>query len=477
MSGVAAVLDNAGEYYLQDMLERITHRGFRKDILFNNASIKLGEVSFYEEDYNNLHYRGCGIALDGTPLFNNKKISKRELVNLYLEHGTDLLDKLEGQFAFILSDGEDLLAVRDTFGVKPLYYGITEKGTFFASELKAMTNICHNTDYFPPGYYFTRNRGFQQYKELPRIDPELINLEEAELRIKEVMFSAVKRALDTRYKIGIFLSGGVDSSIITAVACDVLGPSNVYTYSAGVENSPDIQNARKMAQFAGTHHSEYLYSREQMYEVLPQVIYYLESFDVEMINSSIANYFVSQLAKSEGVNVILSGEGADELFGGYHFLKQFKSDELKFIHELQQLLQGMHNGGFQRVDRMAKAHSLDVEMPFMYENVVKLALSIPSRWKVTEDEMGKWILRKAFTDYVPEEIIWRRKAQFGVGTGTENVMQKFIDNEIPDEEYHRANEGEENIEFKSKEEYYYYKIFKKYYPGRAALKTVNRWLV
>ncbi len=473
MSGIVAIKGEFEDKAFDDMIKKLKHRGPDGEIIFSNGNIKLGEVYFDLEDvnYNNYNYK---LLLDGEPLLDNKVISKNELLNMYRSKGPEFLKEIEGKFAMIITNGNNIFAARDLFGIKPLYYSKDETSICFASEMKALIKDYDNVNVFPPGHYYTPEEGFKKFKDVPQIKSDNhLEIEDAAERLKDLLTEAVELSLK-KENTGFFLSGGVDSSVIVAVAREVFD-KKIISLVAGLKDSDDIHNSRKAAQYLGTEHSEYIYDSKEMFKVLPEVIYYLESFDVEMVNSSIANYFVSKLAQDKGLKVILSGEGADELFAGYHFLKD-KKKEGELTNELAKLLKGLHNGGFQRVDRMAKACSLEVEMPFMYHKLVDFALKLPDDYKISEEEMGKWLLRKAFAGDIPDDIIWRRKAQFGIGTGNESIMEKLIEEKVSDEEFSRENK-KEGITFKSKEEYYYYKIFKELFPSKAAEKTVNRWQV
>ncbi len=477
ISGIAAVFGSKERQIVQLMLEKIRHRGPDAEDIYAEGSAQLGEVGFRDAQLEPVLQGGYGVALDGEPLYKDRNLSKSELLEMYLKHGPAFVKELEGKFAFIISNGADLFAARDLFGITPLYYLNSDTRACFASEMKALVKISDHIEIFPPGHYFTVEEGLQRYRKIPPISPSgHLKLEEAEIKLRNLLLGAVKRVFDNRENVGIFLSGGVDSSIIAAAARQAF-PGEIFSYVAGLEGSPDIENARMVAGHLGTEHREYIYTPREMLEILPEVIYYLESFDVELVNSSIANYFVSRLANSHETKVILSGEGADELFGGYHFLKKYKDDNSKLAIQQRQLLEGLHSGGFQRVDRMAKAHSLEVEMPFMDAEVVQFALQLPSDWKISEDEMGKWLLRKAFAEEIPEQIVWRRKAQFGVGSGTENIMQELIAERMTDQDFQETSRKTGSLDFKSREECYYYKIFREFFPGKSALKTVNRWLV
>ena len=477
MSGIAAALHHDNSQTIEQMLEAIRYRGRDEQEIFRQGSVHLGEISFDREQMGEVDQQnGYGIVLDGIPFLKNKSLTKAQLINMYLDQGPEFTKCLDGKFAMIISNGYDFFAARDLFGIKPLYYCNMGNEYYFASEMKALSKIIGSINIFPPGHFFTKQGGLQRFKEIPAFEPEYgLSVLQAEGKLRNLLIESVNRSISTTERTGIFLSGGVDSSIIAAAAKHC-SSEKIFTYAAGLEGSPDIESARIAAEYLETEHKDYLFNKQEILEALPEIIYYLESFDVELINSSIANYFVSRLVKSDNIKVVLSGEGADELFAGYHYLKQYKDDAEVLSLKMQDLLKGLHNGGFQRVDRMAKAHSLEVEMPFMDSQVINFALHLPNQWQISEDEMGKWLLRKAFSNDVPEEIIWRRKAQFGIGSGTEEVMKQVIEEIVSEEEYQEADQKKE-ISFKSKEEYYYHKIFKKFFPNKAAEKTVNRWLV
>ncbi len=476
MSGLAAVLGKGANKDLEAMLSKLRHRGTGESIVYKNSKYKLGELNLSPKNGSMETGDSYGVIFDGEPLYKTKVLAREDLLKLYLEHGPDFVQELEGSYAIIISNETDFFAARDLFGTSPLYYSVNGESTFFASEMKALDKHADNIKPFPPGHYYTNKDGLTKFRHLPKFIGKEENLDATIYadKLKKLLTEAVEKALRGHKNIGAFLSGGLDSSIIVAAASQATD-EKIATFAVGLENSDDINNARKAAEYFGTDHNEYIYSPQEMLDVLPQVIYHLESFDVELVNSSIANFFVSKIAKEKGIKVILSGEGADELFAGYHHLKECKNEE-DLNDNLNELVEGLHNGALQRVDRMTKAHSLECIMPFMDPDVLEFALALPCRYKISADGTEKYLLRKAFSDLLPQEIVWRRKAQFGIGTGNEDIMEALIAEKVSDKEFAAAQEAND-ITLKSKEEYYYYKIFKGFYSAMSIEKTVNRWLM
>ncbi|ACB84040.1 asparagine synthase-related protein [Natranaerobius thermophilus] len=481
MSGIVALQgDLKDSEKLETMLSKLEHRGPDARETYTMADSFLGQVKSQGEP-SFTKKRAATLVLDGQPSYLGKQISREELLNLYLEKGTKFIKQLGDAFTFILSDGDELVAARDTFGARPLYYVNCENGLMFASEIKALEELNPDAEIkiFPPGTYYSSTEGFSTFKKIPgfqaniHASPGSQRYNQKAEELNRLLIEAVRKNVTDQENIGVFLSGGVDSSIIAA-ALDKITDKPIKTFAVGVAGSDDVMKARKVAEFLNSEHKEYTYDYDDMMKVLPEVIYYLESFDVELVNSSIANFLVAYLAKESGMEVVLSGEGADELFGGYHHLKDCSTDS-ELNRELEHLLKGLHNGGLQRVDRMTKAHALDCRMPFFDKDVIDFARVIPCNWKITDEGMEKLILRQAFDGMLPEEVLWRKKVQFGIGSGNEGVMEEKIKNQITDKEYRNAQKNT-SFTFKSKIEYYYYKIFKEKHPLKGIESTVNRWL-
>ena len=242
----------------------------------------------------------------------------------------------------------------------------------------------------------------------------------------------------------------------------------------GVEESVDLRYARMVADFLGTDHHEFIYNRDDVVEALPQVIYHLESFDPALVRSAIPTYFVSRLAR-EHVKVILTGEGADEAFAGYLYFKDIDRKEA-LQDESIRILSGLHNLNLQRVDRATMAHSIEGRVPFLDIDFLKYATAIDPHLKLAgEGRMEKWLLRKAFTGYLPEEVLWRTKMEFADGSGSAKLIGEFAENEISDAEFEEQKDAFQDISLVSKEELYYLKLFQGFFGAEGVHRVVGRW--
>jgi len=297
--------------------------------------------------------------------------------------------------------------------------------------------------------------------------------EKAARQLNALMVRAVERRFLEDERPGILLSGGLDSSIVAAAAKHI--SPDLGTFSVGLQGSPDLEAAQLVAGHVGTRHYEHVYTEEEIMQVLAEVIYYLESFDAPLVQSAIANYFASRLAAEAGCHAVLCGEGADELFGGYHYVKELESDEA-VESELQNIISIGHAMGFQRVDRMNNAHSLESHVPFMDQEVMDFAAALPLAWKIHgKEQVEKWILRRAFTLELPESVVWRRKAQFSHGTGCNEMMEQLASRRISDAEFARTREQNPGLLIRTKEECLYFRIFQGFFPQEAAAESVVQW--
>jgi len=280
----------------------------------------------------------------------------------------------------------------------------------------------------------------------------------------------VRKRLLADVPVGVFLSGGLDSSLISALAR--LHKDPLDSFSVGTEKSPDRMFALHVAHFLGTRHHEYIYTIDEAVTALPEVIYHLESFDCSLVRSAIPNFFLARLA-SDHVKVALSGEGADELFCGYDYLKTL--DRAHLQTELLNITRALHNTNLQRCDRMSMAHSLEVRVPFLDTAMVDFAFRIPVNLKLPlPANTEKWILRKAGEGLLPKKIVWRKKIKFATGAGLEDALAHHAETLITDSDFSRERNVGEGIVLRSKEELLYYRIFCERFPAQKFSHLIGR---
>lgn len=381
------------------------------------------------------------------------------LLHLFEEFGFDCLKLLNGMFAFIINDNGNIFAARDRIGIKPLYFGNKNGVMAFASEIKSLEGY-EDISEFPPGYYYSNITGFHQYYSIDCFEnPYLNNEDEICSLIREKLFISVKRRLVSDVPVGIFLRGGLDSSIIAALMNPYV--DRLHTFAVGTEGSEDLAAARKVAGFLNSKHYEYIYSEKEMKKYINDVIYYLESFDAPLVRSALPNYFVARAAKGK-IKVVLTGEGADELFSGYHYLKNLNCSGA-LNDELLRITRSLHNVNLQRTDRMTMAHSIEARVPFLDHEFVEFAHSIPLKFRCAGDnKIEKYLLRKAFKNYLPDEILWRDKLKFSEGSGAEDLFNKIAETGISDSEFlNESSKAPHNI--RGKDELYFYRIYKEHF--------------
>ena len=392
------------------------------------------------------------------------------LLPLFQQFGKDLVQHLNGMYSFVISDGEEWLAGRDRIGIKPLYYGTAGDNIFFASELKALVNCAERIYEFPEGHYYHSQMGLVPYYQLPETSTFEKDVETIVADIREALDQSVQKRLMSDVPVGVFLSGGLDSSIVAALMKQHV--SELHSFSVGLAQSPDLKAARLVAEHLGTVHHEYVYSEAEMQAVLSDVIYYLESYDPALVRSAIPCYIVSRLASAH-VKVVLSGEGADELFAGYSYFADY-DDSMALHQEAINILQGLHNLNLQRVDRMTMAHSLEGRVPFLDVDFIELCMRIDPHLKLySTSGTEKWLLRKAFEDMLPQEIVWRDKMEFAQGCASSGVLENHAEVAISQQELAEAKS--QGLPVSSQEELFYYRIFEQHFPHPDAAKVIGRW--
>jgi len=339
--------------------------------------------------------------------------------------GTGAVPRLDGMFALACDRGDELLLARDPLGVKPLYLAEAGGGAVrFASEMKALQDAPGPIRELPPGCTWSSSEGLRRYYRVPGVAADvaddLADPEAAVRAVRAALERAVSKRLMSDVPLGAFLSGGLDSSAIAALAMRAMG--DLHTFSVGVEGSDDLEAAREVARHLGTHHHERVFRAEDVEADLERLLYALESFDRDLVRSAVPTSFTAELA-AEHVKVVLTGEGADELFAGYAYLRTLSGPRL--ARELRRTLEGMHNLNLQRVDRLTMAHGLEARVPFLDPEMVALAQRIPPELKLVRRggrRVEKWVLRRAVEDLLPASVVWRDKAQFDEGSGAADLL-------------------------------------------------------
>jgi asparagine synthase (glutamine-hydrolysing) len=408
------------------------------------------------------------------------------ILHLYQEKGPECVKELDGMFAFAIFNGDEFMLARDPIGIKPLYYGYIDDKIYFTSELGAMTlSGVSEVHEFPSGHYYTPEEGFVQYYQVPPIQDNLLtDVEETSRLIRDTFIRSVKKRLlaDKEVHVGSFCSGGIDSSLVAAIAADEI--PHLHTFVVGMrdefgEESDDLKASRIAAEHIGSTHHELVFTEEDYYEALPIVINKLESYDPSLIRCAVPCYFTCKLA-ADYVTVVLTGEGADELFTGYHYMKHYPMSALN--KEAKRCISNLHNINLQRADRMGMYFSLELRVPFLDVEMIELSMKIPPELKIRHsefagDKIEKWILRKAFdgTGYLPEEILWRYKVQYTQGAGCESLGERLALSEVSEDEYIRIKEQNPLATINSREAAYYYKIFRQFHPQDSVLSSIGIW--
>ncbi len=397
------------------------------------------------------------------------------VLHLYEDMGSKLVDKLHGMYAFAIADGENLFVARDPVGIKPLYYTEGENGFSFASELKALSGISQDVHEFPPGTYYHTGHGFNKFYSIPELSIQDKPVEVLIAELRQTLERVVESHLMSDVPLGVFLSGGLDSSITTALARQMIGDP-IHSFSVGIEGSHDLEAARMLSRYLDTIHHEYVITVDEVMAKLPEIIYYLESFDQDLVRSAIPTYFTARLAR-EHVKVVLSGEGADELFAGYSYYKDLEVSDAVMQGELRRSVSTLHNINLQRADRLTMAHSIEARVPFLDREAIEMSMKIPARYKLYgSPPVEKWILRKAVEDLLPAEITWRKKEQFDEGSGIVDFIEQAIDDKFSAAEALQHRNLNPDAGLRSAEEAYYHKIFMDVFDHpEVIMNNMGRW--
>lgn len=413
------------------------------------------------------------------------------ILALYAEKGNGFLDDLNGIFGFALYDSvnDSYLIARDHMGIIPLYIGWDQHGTFYvASELKALEGTCTKIEPFPPGQYLDSREGeFKVWYQRDWMDYDAVRDNKTDIdTLRTALEDAVHRQLMSDVPYGVLLSGGLDSSITSAIAKkysqkriesgdtqEAWWPQ-LHSFSVGLEGSPDLAAAQDVADHIGTIHHEIKFTIQEGLDAINDVIYHLETYDITTIRASTPMYLLARVIKSMGIKMVLSGEGADELFGGYLYFHKAPNAR-EFHEENVRKLKKLHLYDCLRANKSLAAWGIEGRVPFLDKEFMDVAMRInPEDKMINGERMEKWVLRKAFEAYLPPSVAWRQKEQFsdGVGYSWIDTLKEMVQEAVSDIQM-------ENAQFRfpiqtpqNKEEYYYRSVFELHFPSDAAASSV-----
>jgi len=478
VSGIAGVIELKGskkdKQKINILLDKISHRGNKREIL----GISGGYIGI-NTSYDFETRVGQNIVLMDGRIYNldhlmteynigenNSLISDSEKICLLLNKaGKNIFKDFKGSFALVIVDKEEnIYLVRDFIGTKPLYYYKDGKTLMFASEVKSLIGLTSDIKEFPPGSYMVNLSKPKVIKKVNTDNYTIINDQDSgalEDKLEKYLLKSMDtRIADSNAKLGVWLSGGIDSSIVAALLKEFT--DKVYTYSVGHEGSPDLEAAKVVSDYLDTTHTEYMLDTEELFANIPKAIYHLESFDAPLVRSTLGNMIVSKISAPS--DIVFSGEGGDELFAGYNYFLEYNSSRV-IQKECVNAINSLHNTALQRVDRTSNAYGINIKLPMLDENLLDYVLKIPPKNKVRKDKnTGKYILRKVAAKYLPDDIAWRSKDKFWEGAGIEDTLEKKINTIITDKEFSDNIESSDGPTLRNKEEAYYYRVFKDYYP-------------
>ena len=492
-----------------DMSKKLRHRGPDWNGIFSddNAILaherlaivdpKSGKQPLYGVD-------GRYVLAANGEIYNHKELRKlvpdynfltesdcEVIIALYDKFGVEFVDKMNGIFGFVIYDSleNEYFVSRDHMGIIPLYVGWSSDQVFYvSSELKSLEGICDKIEIFPPGnYYSSKTKEYVSWYKRDWMNFENVKSNNTSIEdLKKGLEDAVHRQLMSDVPYGVLLSGGLDSSITSALAkkfsknrietddkSEAWYPQ-LHSFSVGLEGSPDLKAAKLVSEHIGSIHHEITFTIQEGLDAIKDVIYHIETYDVTTVRASTPMYLMARVIKSMGIKMVLSGEGADEIFGGYLYFHKAPSAE-EFHKETVRKLDKLYQYDCLRANKSLAAWGIEGRVPFLDKEFMDIAMSInPEDKMINSERMEKWVVRKAFEDYLPSEVAWRQKEQFsdGVGYSWIDSLKKLVDDQISDEEFSNASKRFPFQTPMNKEEYYYRSIFEEHFPSKTASSTV-----
>ena len=517
MCGIFGILDiktDVSELRTQalDLTKLLRHRGPDWSGIWNNdntilcherlaiVDVDTGAQPLISQDGQ------CILAVNGE-IYNHKQLAANldssyefktrsdceVILPLFQQRGVDFIDELEGMFAFVLYDEKEdaYLIARDHIGIIPLYTGYDEHGNFYvSSEMKALAPICKTISEFPPGHYLWSKHGkVTKYYQRDWMSYDNVKDNESNLdELREAFEKAVKSHLMSDVPYAVLLSGGLDSSLVSAVAAQYVAKRvededksdawwpRLHSFAVGLEGAPDLKAAKQVADMIGTVHHEIHFTVQEGLDAIRDVIFHLETYDTTTIRAATPMYLMTRKIKAMGIKMVLSGEGSDEIFGGYLYFHKAPNAK-EFHEETVRKLDRLHMFDCARANKATSAWGVEARVPFLDKKFIDVAMRLNPKDKMCVDgRMEKWILRKAFDNgtTLPEEVLWRQKEQFGDGVGYSWIdsIRDFVESEVSDQQLATAEFRFPVNTPDTKEGYYYRTIFEGYFPQESAARCV-----
>lgn len=511
MCGILGTTAERSKEYISKLSGRMSHRGpdEREVVITRLGALSHERLAIVDLNTGRQPIQGTRNTwvIHNGEIYNHKQLHETTLggkyacrstsdseviVHMYEEFGAEFCDKLDGIFGFVIMDEDKgiVMAGRDPIGVKPLYYGYDADGKiWFTSEMKTIIDEVVKVEVFPPGHFYHSQLGFVKYYH-PKWDT-LPATKKDPSKLRELLTQAVEKRLMCDVPFGVLLSGGLDSSLIASIVARKLKAEGkeVHSFSIGLSpDAPDLKAARKVAEFLGTVHHEVYFSIEEGIKMADKLIWHLESYDVTTLRASTPMYFLTKYIKEKGFKMVLSGEGADEVFGGYLYFYNAPSLE-DFQEETKRRVKLLYTADVLRADKSTMANAIEVRVPMLdkafIDESIQLSpeLKFPRKPSATDKgQIEKHVLRAAFDDtehpYLPSEILWRQKEQFsdGVGYGWIDGFKDFCEKEVKDWDFAKAETLYPYNTPQTKEAFYIRSIFEKHFGKAESEKTVSPWI-
>ncbi len=490
MACIAGIVSQHGKIegdttqHLRKMLRLMRHRGPDHSIVRtlrdDRGALGANEIHLTsQKTYCTALEEAPFILFDGE-LYNDRPEGQSDIdlfSEYYEKYGQKCFSRLDGSFSCAIVEKDDeVILVRDHVGARPLFYGLSDNVFYLSSEMKGLIDhVQFDIHELPPGCIYSTKKGMREFEvfspEIPKVGDDL---KETANNLRVLMIEAVKKRMNGVKAVS--LSGGLDSSIVAAIAKDFDPDIKLFTCTVDRAPGPDLENAKLMAEFLDLEHHIYRITHEDINGFLSDAVWYMESFDEDCISGIISNYFTSKMIKKHS-DLVMVGEGADELFGGYRMVlknPKVKSEEQR-ERLAEKLLEISYNTALRRLDRGWKANGVVYRTPFLDPRIVAFSKEIPMNWKIYgENQVEKFILREAFRDILPEKIANREKLRFAMGTGMDDVMDDIIAAKIDPEEIKQRPKAAYGLPFASFKELYYYDEFLRLFPPSYEKQTI-RW--